>query len=90
MYPGLLNAYKLYFPQEYNYKGIPKEKIIKESLKSLTNFNIDFDLCSPFLTREKLTIYNNCIYLLKQKNLVFSDKKKKNDNNEEDEEEESE
>ena len=51
MYPGLLNAYKLYFPQEYNYKGIPKEKIIKESLKSLTNFNIDFDLCTPFLTR---------------------------------------
>ena len=90
MYPGLLNAYKLYFPQEYNYKGIPKEKIIKESLKSLTNFNIDFDLCTPFLTREKLAIYYNCIYLLKQKNLVFSDKKKKNENNEEDEEEESE
>ena len=90
MYPGLLNAYKLYFPKEYNYKGIPKEKIIKESLKSLTNFNIDFDLCTPFLTREKLAIYYNCIYLLKQKNLVFNDKKKKNDNNEEDEEEESE
>ena len=90
MYPGLLNAYKLYFPQEYNYKGIPKEKIIKESLKSLTNFNIDFDLCTPFLTREKLAIYYNCIYLLKQKNLVFSDKKKKNENNEEVEEEESE
>lgn len=67
MYPGLLNAYKLYFPQEYNYKGIPKEKIIKESLKSLTNFNIDFDLCTPFLTREKLAIYYNCIYLLKEK-----------------------
>ena len=90
MYPGLLNAYKLYFPQEYNYKGIPKEKIIKESLKSLTNFNIDFDLCTPFLTREKLAIYYNCIYFLKQKNLVFSDKKKKNENNEEDEEEETE
>ena len=90
MYPGLLNAYKLYFPQEYNYKGIPKEKIIKDSLKSLTNFNIDFDLCTPFLTREKLAIYYNCIYLLKQKNLVFSEKKKKNENNEEDEEEESE
>ena len=90
MYPGLLNAYKLYFPQEYNYKGIPKEKIIKESLKSLTNFNIDFDLCTPFLTREKLAIYYNCIYFLKQKNLVFSDKKKKNENNEEVEEEESE
>ena len=80
IYPGLLNAYKLYFPQEYNYKGIPKEKIIKESLKSLTNFNIDFDLCTPFLTREKLAIYYNCIYLLKEKNLVFKDKKKKNDN----------
>ena len=90
MYPGLLNAYKLYFPQEYNYKGIPKEKIIKESLKSLTNFNIDFDLCTPFLTREKLAIYYNCIYFLKQKNLVFNDKKKKNENNEEDEEEETE
>ena len=90
IYPGLLNAYKLYFPQEYNYKGIPKEKIIKESLKSLTNFNIDFDLCTPFLTREKLAIYYNCIYLLKQKNLVFKDKKKKNDNenNEQVEEEE--
>ena len=90
IYPGLLNAYKLYFPQEYNYKGIPKEKIIKESLKSLTNFNIDFDLCTPFLTREKLAIYYNCIYLLKQKNLVFKDKKKKsdNENNEEVEEEE--
>ena len=80
IYPGLLNAYKLYFPQEYNYKGIPKEKIIKESLKSLTNFNIDFDLCTPFLTREKLAVYYNCIYLLKEKNLVFKDKKKKNDN----------
>ena len=87
MYPGLLNAYKLYFPQEYNYKGIPKEKIIKESLKSLTNFNIDFDLCTPFLTREKLAIYYNCIYLLKKKNLVFKDKKKKNENDEENEEE---
>ena len=87
MYPGLLNAYKLYFPQEYNYKGIPKETIIKESLKSLTNFNIDFDLCS-FLIREKLAIYYNCIYLLKQKNLVFKDKKKKNENNEGEEEEE--
>ena len=31
IYPGLLNAYKLYFSQEYNYKGIPQEKIIKES-----------------------------------------------------------
>ena len=90
MYPGLLNAYKLYFPQEYNYKGIPKEKIIKESLKSLTNFNIDFDLCTPFLTREKLAIYYNCIYLLKKKNLVFKDKKKKSENNEEDDEEENE
>ena len=88
--PGLLNAYKLYFPQEYNYKGIPKEKIIKESLKSLTNFNIDFDLCTPFLTREKLAIYYNCIYLLKKKNLVFKDKKKKNENNEEDDEEDNE
>ena len=91
IYPGLLNAYKLYFPQEYNYKGIPKEKIIKESLKSLTNFNIDFDLCTPFLTREKLAIYYNCIYLLDHKNLVFKDKKKKNEeNNEEGENEESE
>ena len=92
IYPGLLNAYKLYFPQEYNYKGIPKEKIIKESLKSLTNFNIDFDLCTPFLTREKLAVYYNCIYLLKEKNLVFKDKKKKNDNenNEEVNEEEEE
>ena len=71
MYPGLLNAYKLYFPQEYNYKGISIEKIIKESLKSLIEFNIDFDL-SKFLTREKLAIYYNCIYLLKQKNLVFN------------------
>jgi len=71
MYPGLLNAYKLYFPQEYNYKGISIEKIIKQSLKSLIEFNIDFDL-SKFLTREKLAIYYNCIYLLKQKNLVFS------------------
>ena len=86
MYPGLLNAYKLYFPQEYNYKGIPKEKIIKESLKSLTNFNIDFDLCTPFLTREKLAIYYNCIYLLKEKNLVFKDRRRKE--NEEGEEEE--
>ena len=91
MYPGLLNAYKLYFPQEYNYKGITKEKIIKESLKSLTNFNIDFDLCTPFLTREKLAIYYNCIYLLKEKNLVFKDKKRKNEGeNEEEEEEENE
>ena len=71
IYPGLLNAYKLYFPQEYNYKGISIEKIIKESLKSLGEFNIDFDL-SKFLTREKLAIYYNCIYLLEQKNLVFS------------------
>ena len=23
IFPGLLNAYRLYFPQEYNYKGIP-------------------------------------------------------------------
>ena len=76
IYPGLLNAYKLYFPQEYNYKGIPKEKIIKESLKSLTNFNIDFDLCTPFLTREKLAIYYNCIYLLKKK-IWFSKTKKR-------------
>ncbi len=91
IYPGLLNAYKLYFPQEYNYKGIPKEKIIKESLKSLTNFNIDFDLCTPFLTREKLAIYYNCIYLLNHKNLVFKDKKKKSEeSNEEDGEEEEE
>ena len=86
IYPGLLNAYKLYFPQEYNYKGKSIEKIIKESLKSLTEFNIDFDL-SKFLTREKLAIYYNCIYLLKQKNLVFnsssnekSEKKKEKDN----------
>ena len=88
IYPGLLNAYKLYFSQEYNYKGIPQEKIIKESLKSLTNFNIDFDLCTPFLTREKLAIYYNCIYLLKQKNLVFNERKKKeeSDNNEGEEE----
>ena len=71
IYPGLLNAYKLYFPQEYNYKGISIEKIIKQSLKSLIEFNIDFDL-SKFLTREKLAIYYNCIYLLKQKNLIFS------------------
>jgi len=70
IYPGLLNAYKLYFPQEYNYKGISIEKIIKDSLKSLMEFNIDFDL-QKFLTREKLAIYYNCIYLLKQKNLVF-------------------
>ena len=88
MYPGLLNAYKLYFPQEYNFKGIPREKIIKESLKSLTNFNIDFDLCTPFLTREKLAIYYNCIYLLKEKNLVFKDKNKKNENENNEEEEE--
>ena len=88
MYPGLLNAYKLYFPQEYNFKGIPKEKIIKESLKSLTNFNIDFDLCTPFLTREKLAIYYNCIYLLKEKNLVFKDKKKKSEDENKEEEEE--
>ena len=80
MYPGLLNAYKLYFPQEYNYKGISIEKIIKESLKSLIEFNIDFDL-SKFLTREKLAIYYNCIYLLKQKNLVFNS----GENNEEEE-----
>ena len=80
IYPGLLNAYKLYFPQEYNYKGISIEKIIKESLKSLIEFNIDFDL-SKFLTREKLAIYYNCIYLLKQKNLVFNS----GDNNEEEE-----
>ena len=80
IYPGLLNAYKLYFPQEYNYKGISIEKIIKQSLKSLIEFNIDFDL-SKFLTREKLAIYYNCIYLLKQKNLVFA-------NGENDEEEE--
>ena len=71
IYPGLLNAYKLYFPQEYNYKGISIEKLIKQSLKSLIEFNIDFDL-SKFLTREKLAIYYNCIYLLKQKNLVFN------------------
>jgi len=71
IYPGLLNAYKLYFPQEYNYKGISIEKLIKLSLKSLIEFNIDFDL-SKFLTREKLAIYYNCIYLLKQKNLVFN------------------
>ena len=71
IYPGLLNAYKLYFPQEYNYKGISIEKLIKLSLKSLIGFNIDFDL-SKFLTREKLAIYYNCIYLLKQKNLVFN------------------
>ena len=70
IYPGLLNAYKLYFPQEYNYKGISIEKLIKQSLKSLIEFNIDFDL-SKFLTREKLAIYYNCIYLLKEKNLVF-------------------
>ena len=69
IYPGLLNAYKLYFPQEYNYKGISIEKLIKQSLKSLIEFNIDFDL-SKFLTREKLAIYYNCIYLLKEKNLV--------------------
>ena len=80
IYPGLLNAYKLYFPQEYNYKGISIEKIIKESLKSLIEFNIDFDL-SKFLTREKLAIYYNCIYLLKQKNLVFNS----GENNEEEE-----
>ena len=80
MYPGLLNAYKLYFPQEYNYKGISIEKIIKESLKSLIEFNINFDL-SKFLTREKLAIYYNCIYLLKQKNLVFNS----GENNEEEE-----
>ena len=80
MYPGLLNASKLYFPQEYNYKGISIEKIIKESLKSLIEFNIDFDL-SKFLTREKLAIYYNCIYLLKQKNLVFNS----GENNEEEE-----
>ena len=90
IYPGLLNAYKLYFPQEYNYKGISIEKIIKESLKSLAEFNIDFDL-SKFLTREKLAIYYNCIYLLKQKNLVFSsnnnEKKKENAQEIEDEEE---
>ena len=71
IYPGLLNAYKLYFPQEYNYKGISIDKIIKESLKSLMEFNIDFDL-SKFLTREKLAIYYNCINLLKQKNFVFN------------------
>ena len=71
IYPGLLNAYKLYFPQEYNYKGISIDKIIKESLKSLMEFNIDFDL-SKFLTREKLDIYYNCINLLKQKNFVFN------------------
>ena len=70
IYPGVLNAYKLYFPQEYNYKGISIEKLIKQSLKSLIEFNIDFDL-SKFLTREKLAIYYNCIYLLKEKNLVF-------------------
>ena len=70
IYPGLLNAYKLYFPQEYNYKGISIEKLIKQSLKSLIEFNIDFDL-SKFLTREKLAIYYNFIYLLKEKNLVF-------------------
>ena len=69
IYPGLLNAYKLYFPQEYNYKGISIEKLIKQSLKSLIEFNIDFDL-SKFLTREKLAIYYNCIYPLKEKNLV--------------------
>lgn len=80
IYPGLLNAYKLYFPQEYNYKGISIEKLIKLSLKSLIEFNIDFDL-SKFLTREKLAIYYNCIYLLKQKNLVFN-----SDENEEEEE----
>ena len=80
IYPGLLNAYKLYFPQEYNYKGISIEKIIKESLKSLIEFNIDFDL-SKFLTREKLAIYYNCIYLLKQKNIVFNS----GENNEEEE-----
>ena len=80
IYPGLLNAYKLYFPQEYNYKGISLEKLIKQSLKSLIEFNIDFDL-SKFLTREKLAIYYNCIYLLKQNKLVFS-----NDDNEDDEE----
>ena len=73
IYPGLFNAYKLYFPQEYNYKGIPKEKIVKESLKSLTNFNIDFDLCTRFLTRERLAIYYNCLYLLKEKILIFKD-----------------
>ena len=71
IYPGLLNDYKLYFPQEYNYKGISIDKIIKESLKSLMEFNIDFDL-SKFLTREKLAIYYNCINLLKQKNFVFN------------------
>ncbi len=81
IYPGLLNAYKLYFPQEYNYKGISIEKLIKLSLKSLIEFNIDFDL-SKFLTREKLAIYYNCIYLLKQKNLVFN-----SGENEEEEEE---
>ena len=71
IYPGLFNAYKLYFPQEYNYKGIPKEKIVKESLKSLTNFNIDFDLCTRFLTRERLAIYYNCLYLLKENSYIF-------------------
>ena len=79
IFPGLLNAYRLYFPQEYNYKGIPKEKLIKESLKSLTDFNIDFDLCTPFLTREKLAIYYNCIYLKPEKNLVYPSKKKTTD-----------
>ena len=71
IYPGLLNAYKLYFPQEYNYKGISIDKIIKESLKSLMEFNIDFDL-SKFLTREKLAIYYNCIKKKKKKNFVFN------------------
>ena len=56
IYPGLLNAYKLYFPQEYNYKGISIEKLIKQSLKSLIEFNIDFDL-SKFLTHEGKTCY---------------------------------